>query len=138
MGGKERSPPGGTAALLALIDEHRAAVTWDLRRYHGLSIDDLGVVVSWREAIDLVNELIKETGSHLYAEQTGLRFAASQADLASILHAEAFVNANRDRAKSPEPFRLPSPLIEAGGEAVSDEELAEGRALLKKYSMFAE
>lgn len=138
MAREERGPLGGTFALLDLIEEHRSAVTWDLRRYLGLSIADLGDTVTWGEATLLITELGKETGSHLFAALAGYRVAASQAELAAVLHAEAFVNAHRDREKHPEPFRLPSPLVDVAEDAPTDVELEQARELLEKYSMFAD
>lgn len=139
MAREERGPAGGTFALLDLIEEHKPAISWDLRRYLGLSIHDLGVAVSWGEASHLIQELVRESGSHLFAAIAGYRYAGSQAELATILHAEAFVNANRDRKEHPDPFRLPSPLPDPDEvDAPTDEELATARAQLAKYSMFAE
>jgi hypothetical protein len=59
----------------------------------------------------LVTELLRETGSHLHADATGLDFAASQADLATILHAEWFINANRDQKVLKEPIKLARPWL---------------------------
>lgn len=112
-------------------------MTWDLRRYLGLSIDDLGLTVTWGEAIDLVSELTRESGSHLFAALAGFRFAASQADLAGIVHAEAFLNVNRDAKEYPEPIRLPSPISSPEHELPTDEELTRARATLDESSMFA-
>ena len=138
MGGKERGSPGGTAALLDLIEEHEAAIRWDFRRYLSLSLDDLGVTVTWREATHLLMELTRESGSHLVAALNGYKAAASFADLANILHAEAFVNFHRDRAEYPAPFRLPSPLADEPEASATDAELEEARALLERYSMIAQ
>lgn len=58
----------------------------------------------------LVGELLRETGSHTHADLTGLDLAASQAELATILHAEWFANVNRDPQKG-SPLELPRPWI---------------------------
>ncbi|TQL87207.1 hypothetical protein [Microbacterium saperdae] len=69
----------------------------------------------------------------------GLRWASSITESAVIVHAEMFANANRDRKVQPEPIRFPSPLPEREDETqATDEEVEQARAVLKKYTMFAE
>ncbi len=72
---------------------------WDFRRYLGLSLDRLGRDFSYGEARDLISELVRESGSHLVADMAGFDFAASQADVATILHAEWYANMPRPYLK---------------------------------------
>lgn len=83
---------------------------WDFRRYLNLSIDRIGRDFTYGEAVDLILELMRETGSHLYAESSGYdRYAMSVGDLAALVHAEAYLNVNRDREKRKQPFDLGRP-----------------------------
>lgn len=137
MGREERSPPGGTLALLEFIEEHRPALTWDFRRYLREPLSALGDGIPWGEAADLINELLRETGSHLYADMAGLQLAASQAEFATILHAEGFLNANRDRDLVPDPVELPAPFDRRPDvEPVTAEEYDAAAAYLAANSAF--
>lgn len=71
-----------------------------------MSVDEIGETVTFGEGLDLVVGLLKETGSHLVAELSGLNRPMSWADLAAIVHAEGFLNANRDAKKNPKPVTL--------------------------------
>ena len=55
------------------------------------------------------------------------------------IHASAFMNANRDEKKQPEPFKLPMPWPDEAtkAEEVTEEERAELRASLQRRSAFA-
>lgn len=109
MGREERGPPGGTVALLAFVEEHRAALRFDFRhRFPGIAdgINGIGTSVLFGEALDLVVGLLKETGSHLVAEIVGLTRPLSWADIAVITLTESYLNAHRDPKKSPKPFTL--------------------------------
>lgn len=106
MAGEERSPPGGISALLSFIEEHRAAVRFDFRHFLHISLGDVGESVSFGEALDLVVELLKETGSHLVAELTGLNRPMSWADMSMVILAETYLNAHRDPKKQPKPVTL--------------------------------
>lgn len=59
----------------------------------------------------------------------------------TFLHTSAFINANRDTKKYPEPIKLPAPWPseeEAAAEEVTPEERAALHAQLLRYSAFAE
>lgn len=137
MGREERGPLGGTAALLELIEEQEAALRWDFRRYLGLALSEIGASIPFGEAISLVAEDIRETGSHLHANLTGLRFAASQSDIALILHATWFMNANKDDKQHPEQIELPGPFVRPEEEPdATDGEKADALAYLEAHSAF--
>lgn len=106
MGGEERGAPGGTFALLAFVEEHRTALRFDFRHLLHLSLDDIGVSVSFGEALDLVIGVLKETGSHVVAELVGLTRPLSWADMSVIVLTETYLNAHRDRKKAPKPITL--------------------------------
>lgn len=106
MAGEERGAPGGISALLEFVEEHRSALRWDFRRYLQIRLDDIGESVTYGEGLDLLVELLKETGSHVVAEITGLSRPASWADMAVITLAETYLNAHRDPKKVPKPITL--------------------------------
>ena len=106
MGGEERGPPGGTAALLAFVEEHQVALRFDFRHFLHVPLSEVGQSIPYGEAADLIVGLLKETGSHVVAELSGLRRPMSWADLAMITLAEAYLNGHRDEKKSPRPIQL--------------------------------
>lgn len=66
-----------------------------------------------------------------------MRNAATQAEVAAILHAEWFMNVNRDREAAPDPITLPTPFPRPGDkEPVTKEELATADAYLAAHSAF--
>lgn len=71
-----------------------------------MPLDDIGGPVTYGEALDLVVELLKETGSHVAGEVAGLNRPASWADMAMIVLAEGYLNAHRDPKKQPKPVTL--------------------------------
>lgn len=71
-----------------------------------ISLDDIGGPVTFGEALDLVVELLKETGSHVVAELSGLNRPLSWADMAIIVLAEGYLNAHRDTKKQQKPVTL--------------------------------
>jgi len=95
--------------------------------------------VSYPEAIDLVNELRREWGTHVHANLQGWAFVASYGEVIGALHASAFINANRDPKQTPDPIDLPMPFSSTdAAEEVTSEELADLRARLRARSAFAE
>lgn len=71
--------------------------------------------------------------------RAGWTFPISLPELVTILHAEAFLNTNRDEKKQPKPFDLPRPWDGAKGKAdVTTKERAALTASLKRRSAFRE
>jgi len=56
---------GGILKLQELIEEHPAELAYDLRSMCGVSIDDIGVRVSYREAVLLVAVITRNPESWL-------------------------------------------------------------------------
>ncbi len=109
MGGALQGPPGEITGLLDLIEEHTPALRFDFRHTFGLCLDDVGDTITWGEAVDLVEELQRDTGSHLFASIAGYKWAASMADIATILLANRAINEGTRGT----PVMLPLPI---GGE----------------------
>jgi hypothetical protein len=131
--GAARCRPGGIARLYRRVGEHRAALAHDFRRYYGLSLSEIGRSIPYREAIDLVDELEREIGSHYMAAKLGWSFAAGYGELMAGLHLSAFINANRDPKSTPVEVMLPWTVAEPE-EQVSAAERAHLREQLRKRS----
>lgn len=100
-----------------------------------MSIDRMGQDFTLGEARDLLIELMRESGSHLFADMAGYDLAASQSDLATILHAEWYMNVHRDRKKHKKDIQLPRPWSEKKPNAgVTPERRAELVAELERRS----
>lgn len=135
MGGEEQSLPGGSAALLELIEEHRAALRFDFRRYFGVSLDDVGLTVPFGEAIDLVNELQREWGSHLSAAIAEWSFPATYGEIVGAMHLETVLNQFRKEGSKPSTVLMPWP-DKSAAPKVSPEEFAELSRQLEARSAF--
>ena len=86
----------------------------------------------------LATELIRETGSHLHADLTGMQFAGSQAERAGIQHAEWYMNVHRDRKRSKKDIELAGPWGKPKPNAdVTPERRAELQQQLERRSAFA-
>lgn len=103
-----------------------------------MSIDRIGRDFTFGEGKSLILELMRESGSHLFANLAEFNIAASQSDVASILHAEWYMNVHRDHKKVREPIQLPRPWSAGGADQVSADERAEYEQQLRARSAFAE
>lgn len=138
MAGEERGPPGGTAALLEFVEEHRPALRFDFRHVLHIGLGEVGESVSFGEAIDLIVELMRETGSHIVADLTGLHRPMSWADIAMVTLAEAYLNAHRDVKKHPKPVQLFEVWVKQDPNAdVTPERRRELEEQLERRSAFA-
>ncbi|WP_344820233.1 hypothetical protein [Microbacterium soli] len=80
---------------------------------------------------------MKETGSHLVMELSGLTRALSWADMAMVVLAESYLNANRDQKKHPKPVTLFEMWEKRDTNAdVTPERRAELEAQLERRSAF--
>lgn len=119
------------------MEEHRSAARFDFRARLQLNLDDVdGRGIVYGHAIDYVNELLNEPGTHLHASMAGWEWPATWAEVMSIVHAEAFLNLYRDRQAYPDPLDplRPWPTVEV----VSEEERAHYEQLLAARSAFAD
>jgi hypothetical protein len=126
---------GGSAALLELIEEHKAAFTFDFRRYFGMPVSAIGREITYGEAWLLVLELRRESGSHMHMVRYGLTETATLADLAAIRHAEWYMNVHKKdnvpEIELPHPWEKPDPNAD-----VTPEQRADLRAQLQRRSAF--
>lgn len=75
---------GGILTVLALVEDHRAAVEYDFRARFHVGWCDVGVSMSWGEAIRLLGLLRKDTSSQFAASMEGWEFPASREMLATL------------------------------------------------------
>lgn len=102
-----------------------------------MPLGDIGGPVTFGEGIDLVVELLKETGSHVVAELTGLNRPLSWADMAMVVLAESYLNAHRDPKKQAKPVTLFEMWEKRDPNAdVTPERRAELEAQLERRSAF--
>ncbi|WP_394254705.1 hypothetical protein [Pseudoclavibacter helvolus] len=106
----------------------------DFRKLH-LAWSDVGRAITWGEAMSLVYELARDTGSHLFASIKGYSYVASLPEIASMLLLEHEKSKYREEGQEPYKFSMP---FSRGDEkpVVSPEERAAGKAELAKRSVF--
>lgn len=90
------------------------------------------------DAVRHVRELERETGSHLYADLVGMQFAATHAEFAAVLHAEAWLNTHRDREVVKKPIELPKPFLLDEEPPATPAEYEYARTVLREHSMFGD
>jgi hypothetical protein len=119
-----------------LLEEHESALAFDFRHScGGLSIYDIGDTISYGEALRLVTELFEHDGSHVRSDVLGWTTNATFADVATIHHADWYMNIHR--AKDTQFIELPKPWPKKTEEAdVTPERREELRSDLKKRSAF--
>lgn len=126
---------GGSAGLLDLIEEHRAEFTFDFRRYFRLSLSDIGETITYGEAILLVFELRRESGSHTHMRMHGFTETMSLSQFTDMLLTQSFMNLLR--GKNAQPIKLPIPWDAPDPNAdVTPEQRADLEAQLERRSAF--
>lgn len=109
--------------------EHRPAAVVAFRRL-GISVDDVGEVVSWSEAISILQHELGDTTSPLFADVQGWAFPASHAELLQMAAAAGGGN----KAKRVMPWTLGEEARGRERRRVSADERERGLALLRQYS----
>jgi hypothetical protein len=130
----DRSPPGGIAGLLDLIEEHPGPLAYDWRTRFGLTLADLFAGrVMWHEAWLLTEQLLTDPTSHLAAALAGwdhpaTREALALADVFDLLVA---VNTDKRRRSRAERYPRPFPLGERARSTKPQVSQTEVRAALE-------
>lgn len=101
-----RGEPGGIVALADTIDAHRGAFEHDWRARFHVPLADVGETMTWGEALRLTKELVRDTGSHVFAAINEWKHPMSREALVLADLYDAFVHANFKRAK---PYPRPWP-----------------------------
>lgn len=92
---------GEILGLLDLIEEHRAAVSYDFRTRFHLSAGVIGTEVDWAEAVDLVGILRADPSSAIAAAIEGWDYPISREALAILDLYDLTMAANSDPKKGP-------------------------------------
>jgi len=128
---------GGSAALLDLIEEHKPEFAFDFRRYFGIPLRDIGTSeCPYGEALLLLFELRKESGSHTHMRIHGFTETTALSQFTDMLLAQRILNYLRP--ENTPAIELPIPMERADPNAdVTPERRAELRAQLQRRSAFA-
>lgn len=97
--GWRRSEPGGIAALLELIEEHRGALEYDWRARFHLPLTVIGESMTFGEALRLIKLLRADTTSQIAAACEGWDFPTTREHLAILDLFDINVLANSDPKK---------------------------------------
>lgn len=97
---------GGILKLRELISEHEPYLAYDFRHRFQLSVYDIGVKVSYREAIMLVNVLLADQSSWTFAHVNEWKFPASMEwiKLADLLDVQIMSKSKNKPKPSPRPW----------------------------------
>lgn len=118
-----------------MVEEHRPALAYDFRHSFGLSIHEIGKSLGYGEAVDLVEQLLHEQGSHVSMSLHGWDYPASRSDIQLMAVFAKLVNMNQPEGSTPFSPAWPWP-SEADEAEVSADELAESKAILAANSAF--
>lgn len=100
-------------------------------------MDKVGKQIPWGEAIDLVEQLQLDMGSHLFMSMAGWSYPMSQHELTGALLMARVVNATQEPGAKPFVWEWPWHESSAD-EAVSKEERDSSRSTLSANSAFAQ
>lgn len=100
---------GGITKLRELISEHPAELAYDMRAFLGISIDDIGERVSWREAVLLVSVLLRNTDSWVQAAYSGWSYPIDRQYLAQAHTYDLLARVNSKKGARPKPYPTPFP-----------------------------
>lgn len=98
-----RCEPGGTLALLELIEEHRGAFEYDWRTRFQLPLSSLPVAMGWDEALRMTLILRRDTTSQVAVAVEGWQHPISRDALAILDLYDATIAVNTDSKKRPKP-----------------------------------
>lgn len=108
-------------------------MTFDFRNRFGLSVDEIGESIPWREAIDLVDGLTNQDGTHTQAAVVGWRWPMTRADIDLRSLRLLTMNIYRNEKEHPAPYELPWPWDPA---PFTPAEVAEATVQLELKSAF--
>lgn len=100
---------GGILKLLELIEEHPAELAFDLRSKCGVSIDDIGSAVSWREAVFLVAVIMRDPESWIVATKSGWDYPVSREWIVAAHTYDMLAMVNSGKGRKPKPYPNPFP-----------------------------
>lgn len=133
----DRCNTGGILELTALIEDHRISLAADFRREFGISIYQIGTVVSFAEAVDLVQALQRDPGTYLFQELAEWEYPYSRTNilLADLFDLIARVNhaGDGEAPSHPRPYKPQNTKANRLGD-IGDRTETEIRAKLRAMS----
>lgn len=100
---------GGICKLRELIEEHPAELAYDFRSRFQLSLDDIGVAVSWREAVLLTAVLMRDPESWVQSAYSGWKHPVSRDWIVAAHTYDLLAMVNSGKGKKPNPYPHPWP-----------------------------
>jgi hypothetical protein len=121
---------GGICKLRELIEEHPAEVAYDFRSRFNITLDAIGVTVTWREAILLTSVLVRDPSSWICAAWSGWQYPVSREWIALAHTFDLHTAVNSRKGSKPKPY--PNPFPKTSGERVgkTNKSFAEVRRIL--------
>lgn len=80
-----------------------------------MPLSEVGESISWVEACDLVDQMGRRPGTHYWSALHGFTAPTTYQELATVLHAQGFLN--RYRPEGSDPVRLPMPFLDSAQDA---------------------
>lgn len=97
----------------------------------------MGKEIEWGEAVDLVEQLQLDMGSHLFMSLVGWSYPMTRSELATVLLTARVFNALKGKDDPPFAWEWPWPETPAA-DAVTDDERAKATSTLKANSAFGQ
>lgn len=99
--------PGGIIWLREIISEHPAEAAYDFRSRFGISSEELGTKISWREAVYLAAVLVRDPSSWIQASLAGWEYPVSREWIVAshTYDLVAAVNSKKKPKPYPNPFK---------------------------------
>lgn len=125
-----RCVSGGSLQLLELIEEHPAELAYEMRARFGLSINDIGFSLTFRECLLLVNVLLRDPSSWLQAARHGWEYPVTREWIVASHTYDLLAAVNSGKGKKPKPYPTPFPNRNVTRVGKTDRSVDEVRAIL--------
>lgn len=122
-------PPGGIERLLGLIEEHPTELAYDFRHRFGLSFEEIGRSVTWKEAVFLTVILMRDPSSWLQAAHSGWKHPVSREWIVGSHTYDLLARVNSKN--KPKPYPNPFPDSERVRSGKTNKTPAEVRKILE-------
>lgn len=100
-------PAGGIERLLELIEEHPAEFAYDFRHRFGLSFEEIGRSVTWKEAVLLTAVMLRDPASWVQAKMAGWGYPVSREWIAASHTYDLLARVNSKTKPKPYPNPFP-------------------------------
>ena len=125
---------GGILGVLEIADAHPSEIRADFRALYGCSWDDVGITISWIEAIHLVRMLLRNPSSWLQAQKNGWKHPVDFNWMIQAQQLDAFIGVNSKGGKG-KPIPKPWPSQDSSRVGKATRTQSEIRARLERMNM---